>query len=103
MAATLADPFGEPSPAFPQELGKAFDTRVRRFARLEPLPLSVPDPPPWDPTDPCAMKEPGRYSGAFRTWEPSMMRDVPALTERAGATLSRPFDAVPVARRHPML
>jgi len=79
-----------------------FDNRLRLLVGTDPLPRSVPAPPPWHPSHICGLPVDGPHgvSSCTGATDPVLLADLDKLTELAVDVLLSPFADVPVERRH---
>ncbi len=83
-------------------VGAGFDNRLRLLVGIDPLPRSIPEPPPWHRSHICGLPTGGPH-GVFSctgATDPALLADLDKLTELAVDVLLSPFANVPLDRRH---
>ena len=83
-------------------VGAGFDNRLRLLVGIDPLPRSIPDPPPWHRSHICGLPVGGPH-GVFScrgATDPALLADLDTLTALAVDVLLSPFADVPLDRRH---
>ena len=83
-------------------VGTGLDNRVRSLVAIDPLPRTIPDPPPWHPSHICGLPvgSPHALFSCSNATDPALLADLDALTTVALDVLLPPFAEVPLAHRH---
>ena len=100
---TTVWPYATSRPALAQfatAVGTSVHNRLGWLVRLDPLPRTIPDPPPWDRRDPFAASPADSTLNAFPVWESAMLDDAVGLTETSLRVLFPRFALLPRNDRH---
>ena len=83
-------------------VGAGLDNRVRSLVAIDPLPRTIPDPPPWHPSHICGLPigSPHAVFSCSNATDPALLADLDALTTVALDVLLPPFAEVPLEQRH---
>ena len=85
---------------FAMAVGTSVDNRLGWLVRLDPLPRTIPDPPPWNCRDPYAALPADSTLTGSPVWEAVMVDDAVGLTETSLRVLFPRFAGTPVSERH---